>query len=188
MDDFSDLMRPFKKRWRLTATDLKSVEEPEDHQGMDFAEEDHLDDELTWAQLIDDQHQEVEDEGYEMDPYPVSCRGTTSVRPDHRRQPRQPEDNQDNQVARLVKRDAAWEKQVFHQPKVIRDYNKHMGGVDRSDQMIKMYEVLHKTQKWWKTLFFHFIDFAAVNSVLLFQQWQQCHATPGYESRFANYC
>ncbi|KAJ8356795.1 hypothetical protein SKAU_G00195890 [Synaphobranchus kaupii] len=95
--------------------------------------------------------------------------------------------NDSTEVTKLVKHDAVWKRQVFHKPKVIDDYDKHMARVDRSDQMITMYEVLKKNQMWWKTLFFHFIDIAVVNSFLLFQEWQQCHAAPGNESRFAKY-
>ena len=54
-------------------------------------------------------------------------------------------------------------------PIVCADYNQHMGGVDKSDQMLKYYEVLRKSMKYWKKLFLHFIDMAALNSYLFFQ-------------------
>ncbi|KAJ8349612.1 hypothetical protein SKAU_G00247420 [Synaphobranchus kaupii] len=93
--------------------------------------------------------------------------------------------NDSTNVTRLVKKDATWSSLVVRQPAVISDYNKHMGGVDRSDQMISSYNVLQKTQKWWKTLFFHFIDIAVVNSFLLFQEWQ--HSQAGDKHRLADY-
>ena len=44
-----------------------------------------------------------------------------------------------------------------------------MNGVDRSDQMLSHHNVLMKCMRWWKTLFFHMIDIAVVNSYILFQ-------------------
>ena len=38
-------------------------------------------------------------------------------------------------------------------PIAIYNYNKFMGGVDRSDQMIKYNEVIRQTKKYWKTVF-----------------------------------
>ena len=52
-------------------------------------------------------------------------------------------------------------------PSPIYHYNKHMGGVDKSDQLIHYYNVLRATKKYWKTLFFHFIDIAVVNSYII---------------------
>lgn len=42
-----------------------------------------------------------------------------------------------------------------------------MGGVDKSDQLIHYYQVLRISKKYWKTLFFHFIDIAIVNSYII---------------------
>ena len=54
------------------------------------------------------------------------------------------------------------------QPKLVRDYNTNMSGVNKSDQLINKYDTLRKTHRWWKTLFFHFVDAARVNSFVLF--------------------
>ena len=55
-------------------------------------------------------------------------------------------------------------------PIIVYNYNKYMNEVDRSDQLIKYYNILRQTKKYWKTLFFHFIDIAIVNSFILFKE------------------
>ena len=52
-------------------------------------------------------------------------------------------------------------------PTPVYHYNQYMGGVDRSDQLIKYYNVLRQTKKYWKTLFFHCIDIAVVNAHIM---------------------
>jgi len=44
-----------------------------------------------------------------------------------------------------------------------------MNAVDRSDQILSKNCALRKCMRWWKTLFFHMIDIAIVNSYILFQ-------------------
>ena len=56
------------------------------------------------------------------------------------------------------------------QPWVISNYNKFMNAVDRSDQILGTNSVHRKCVRWWKTLFFHLIDLALVNSYILFQE------------------
>lgn len=54
--------------------------------------------------------------------------------------------NTKDSTGRYVKKDVPIPSPVFF-------YNKHMGGVDKSDQLIHYYNVLRQTKKYWKTLF-----------------------------------
>ena len=63
--------------------------------------------------------------------------------------------------------DGRYVKQRVNIPPPVKGYNNNMGGVDLSDQLLKCYEIIRKSKKWWKTLFFHFIDVAIVNSFII---------------------
>ena len=53
-------------------------------------------------------------------------------------------------------------------PIVVQKYNKYMGGVDKSDQYLSYHNVLRKTVRYWKTLFYHMVDIAAVNAFIIY--------------------
>ena len=73
-------------------------------------------------------------------------------------------------VVRNVKnKDGKNEKKDVPIPSAIYNYNRFMNGVDRSDQLINYYNVLRQTKKYWKTLFFHFIDIAVVNAYIIYK-------------------
>lgn len=66
----------------------------------------------------------------------------------------------------VVKR---WEKREkayvdVSAPKVVEQYNHHMGGVDVLDQQIEFYRTFIKTKKWTIKVLIHFLDLAIVNS------------------------
>ena len=54
------------------------------------------------------------------------------------------------------------ERKDVRQPFVVHRYNQFMNAVDKSDQYLAKYNMLRKCIRWWKTLFFHLIDIAAV--------------------------
>ena len=72
-------------------------------------------------------------------------------------------------VDRNEKRGNAWQQIRVRQPKAVQNYNQYMNAVDRSDQILAKNSALRKCMRWWKTLFFHMIDIAVVNSFILFQ-------------------
>ncbi|XP_072143614.1 piggyBac transposable element-derived protein 4-like [Dermacentor andersoni] len=68
-----------------------------------------------------------------------------------------------------------WSERTIRKPLLVHEYNAGMLGVDKSDQIIGTYNVLRKCVRWWKTLFFHCIDIACVNSFILFQEHRKGH-------------
>jgi hypothetical protein len=53
-------------------------------------------------------------------------------------------------------------------PPAVKLYIKYMGGVDRSDRMVRTYSVSRQSKKWWFRLFYYFLDTALANSFILY--------------------
>ncbi|XP_066538106.1 piggyBac transposable element-derived protein 4-like [Hoplias malabaricus] len=66
-----------------------------------------------------------------------------------------------------------WTTETFPCPSPVMEYKKHMGGVDMSDQLIPYYTTQHKTLKWYRKLFLHFLDIAATNAYVLHKELLQ---------------
>ena len=81
--------------------------------------------------------------------------------------------NETTQVSRKRKAGGTWSATVVQQPEVFHMYNQYMNAVDRSDQILATHNVQRKCMTWWKTLFFHLIDMAVVNSFILFKEQQR---------------
>ena len=60
------------------------------------------------------------------------------------------------------------EVETVQKPVMIDDYNLHMGGVDKCDQLVLYYRYSNRSRKWWKRVFFHLLDLAIVNTSILY--------------------
>ena len=54
-------------------------------------------------------------------------------------------------------------------PSVVVSYDKYMGGVDRSDQMVSYATFNSRTLKWWKRVIFHVMSLSVLNAYLLYK-------------------
>ena len=50
---------------------------------------------------------------------------------------------------------------------IVKDYNLHMGYVDKGDRMANSYSMSRRTFKWTKKLFFHLLELAILNGYIL---------------------
>jgi hypothetical protein len=53
-------------------------------------------------------------------------------------------------------------------PPAVKLYTKYMGGVDRSDRMVRTYSVSRRSKKWWFRLFYYLLDTSIANSFILY--------------------
>lgn len=49
-------------------------------------------------------------------------------------------------------------------------YNKTMGGVDLSDQLVGLYDMDRKFMKWWRKVFYRLLMTSIVNSWIIFKE------------------
>ncbi|XP_050059682.1 piggyBac transposable element-derived protein 3-like [Aphis gossypii] len=55
-------------------------------------------------------------------------------------------------------------------PSIIKEYNRHMGGVDLLDSLIGRYKIKIRTKKWYMRVWYHLIDISIVNAWLLYRR------------------
>ncbi|KAG0441869.1 PiggyBac transposable element-derived protein 4 [Dictyocoela muelleri] len=66
-------------------------------------------------------------------------------------------------------------------PKVIDEYNKYMGGVDKFDQMIKYYPLKRKTNRWTQKFPVHIFILLTHNSYVLYQKFSKVPVVSHYD-------
>ncbi|CAH1961300.1 unnamed protein product [Acanthoscelides obtectus] len=67
----------------------------------------------------------------------------------------------------VLPRNKAGERQTVYCPKVVAEYNRIMGGVDKFDQLHERYAVGRRSTKWWHRILYYLIDMSIVNSFIL---------------------
>ena len=67
-------------------------------------------------------------------------------------------------------REGRQEKIPVARPTTVTEYNRYMGGVDTSDQMIGTNSVHHKTRRWTTTIFQHMVDISVTNSFVIHKE------------------
>lgn len=55
-------------------------------------------------------------------------------------------------------------------PNLVKEYNRHMGGVDLLDGLIGRYKIRMRTKKWYLRLFYHLMDVTIINCWLLYRK------------------
>ncbi|CAK1591763.1 unnamed protein product [Parnassius mnemosyne] len=55
-------------------------------------------------------------------------------------------------------------------PKIIKEYNAHMGGVDLMDSFLGRYHIKVKSRKWYMRIFYHLLDLSVINSWILYKK------------------
>ncbi|KAM9299393.1 piggyBac transposable element-derived protein 4-like [Gastrophryne carolinensis] len=70
----------------------------------------------------------------------------------------------------------------YQKPRCIKDYNKFMGGVDKTDQILTYYNATRKSRAWYKKVAIHLVQLATFNSFVVFKA-----AVPGSNLTFIKY-
>ncbi|KAM3837926.1 piggyBac transposable element-derived protein 4-like [Diretmus argenteus] len=71
--------------------------------------------------------------------------------------------------------DGSWRMDKIPCPTPILAYNKNMGGVDLSDQLLQYYTTHRRSDCWYRTLFFHFVDIATTNAYIMHRDITDTH-------------
>ena len=65
---------------------------------------------------------------------------------------------------------------ILSKTRIVHEYNKYMGGVDRNDQLLKYSAFNKRSAKWWKKLLFRSLNVGMVNAYC-YKEWLSQHST-----------
>lgn len=63
-------------------------------------------------------------------------------------------------------------------PKLIKEYNAHMGGVDLMDSFLGRYKIRMKSRKWYMRIFYHLLDLSVINAWILYKKVSTKNGVP----------
>lgn len=62
------------------------------------------------------------------------------------------------------------EKVEISCPKIVQEYNKHMGGVDLMDSFLGRFHIAVRSKKWYLRIFFHLLDLTVINAWIIYKK------------------
>ena len=78
--------------------------------------------------------------------------------------------SQPSEVTQVSRKQKNGQKQIIKSPKLIANYNEHMGGVDHNDQLRQYYHIRARGHKYYKYLFYFILDVIITNT-FIFQKF-----------------
>lgn len=76
----------------------------------------------------------------------------------------------DNSIVKITRKQKNGDKLEVNCPKQIFFYNRHMGGVDMTDQYSSLYDSNRKSKKWWKKVFAKLLSMSVTNSWIVYKE------------------
>ena len=71
-------------------------------------------------------------------------------------------------IATITKKTKTGERQTIQIPEAISFYRQKMGGVDRADQFVGLYDHDRKSNKWWKKVFYTCLNMCGANAWIIY--------------------
>ena len=64
-------------------------------------------------------------------------------------------------------------KQEIDRPRIVKEYNRYMGGVDFCDMMMELYRTNIRNNEWYMRIVYYCIDLAVLNAWMLYRRHMQ---------------